>query len=699
MRVLLGVAIAILLVSVFPIASANHAQPTANGGTLTFTERAGGNEWWVEVLVTTTNGVTVSKVDATDTGGPWTAMAPHPDWAPGDWAASFHIEPGHQVTFRATTGTGEVLTSCPFTHPAGVEQCSGTQPPPPPAGHWTSQNIAQVPVYGSDTAVGDPDHDGKREVYVAGREGLYRIAQTTTQVSFASDWIHLAIGDADHDGQAEIYATRIGYYAPYQLDRFTFTNGAWQDQTLFIGNQSAGMPEISGPLTFGDIDHDGTSELYVLGVDGSDSTLMTVSQVLFANGAWQLHRVASHREDTRQVAANSVWAGDADGDGQQELAVAASVVGAGPGGSFVYVVDDGSAGWTFTRAANFPSGPAQGVYGPSFVVAGELGDGTKAIAALDQWGILWRIQGSGSSWTMTDVGSMGTVADALFLADGDGDGHVEMYASAEGPDGYQHAYQVRIAGTSASFYDMGLTQASEDTGTRIIVGDGDNDGKPEVYALTQDFQTDGHVFQFDFVPDASSGFDAIFTGVRGNEWWEQASVAAAGGTLSKVDVRLNGGAWQPLTKQSWGGWAASYHAVQGTVVQLRATSTAGATDLSDCYKWIPASNTDATKITCPGQQPPPPPPGPTITFSGVQGNEYWLEAVVKGSEPVTHVAAWFNDCTGDPHDLTYHADWGKWTLGTHIPAGTRVVLEASTASGSARSGGYVWPNATPTAGC
>lgn len=96
-------------------------------------------------------------------------------------------------------------------------------------------------------------------------------------------------------------------------------------------------------------------------------------------------------------------------------------------------------------------------------------------------------------------------------------------------------------------------------------------------------------------PPPNSTFDATFTNVKGNEWWVQANVATTGGTLAKVDVSLNGGAWQPLKLQSWGGWAASYHIVAGTIVQLRATSTTGGTDLSACYRWL-----EATTVTCPG---------------------------------------------------------------------------------------------------
>lgn len=88
-------------------------------------------------------------------------------------------------------------------------------------------------------------------------------------------------------------------------------------------------------------------------------------------------------------------------------------------------------------------------------------------------------------------------------------------------------------------------------------------------------------------------FTAAFSGVKGNTWWEEARVSVTGGTLAGVDVRMNGGTWKPLSLKSWGAWAASYNAPDGTIVQFRARSTGGAEALSGCYRW-----TAATATTC-----------------------------------------------------------------------------------------------------
>jgi hypothetical protein len=82
----------------------------------------------------------------------------------------------------------------------------------------------------------------------------------------------------------------------------------------------------------------------------------------------------------------------------------------------------------------------------------------------------------------------------------------------------------------------------------------------------------------------ASAFGATFSNVHGNAWWIQADVASTQ-TLATVAARIDGGAWTPLAKQSWGSWAASLHAPAGSTVQLQATSTSGATATSGSYIW------------------------------------------------------------------------------------------------------------------
>lgn len=79
-------------------------------------------------------------------------------------------------------------------------------------------------------------------------------------------------------------------------------------------------------------------------------------------------------------------------------------------------------------------------------------------------------------------------------------------------------------------------------------------------------------------------FSATFTPKSvGNDWWVAAAVTASE-TLTKVEARLDGGAWIELSKTQWD-WAKSIHAVDGTVIEFRATGTSGATATSGPTVW------------------------------------------------------------------------------------------------------------------
>lgn len=109
-----------------PSAPAPSAPPS---GDVTFAP-GGGNDWWVEVDV---QGSGISGVDARDTDGAWVALAKK-SW--GDWAASFHIEPGHDVQYRATFSDGRVAESCWVDHPRVA--CASTASAPGDPGSWSA---------------------------------------------------------------------------------------------------------------------------------------------------------------------------------------------------------------------------------------------------------------------------------------------------------------------------------------------------------------------------------------------------------------------------------------------------------------------------------------------------------------------------------------------------------------------------------
>jgi hypothetical protein len=198
-------------------------------------------------------------------------------------------------------------------------------------------------------------------------------------------------------------------------------------------------------------------------------------------------------------------------------------------------------------------------------------------------------------------------------------------------------------------------------------------------------------------PPPTGDFNAPFTGFRGNEWWVQAKVGTSGPAIAKVDVRIApDGPWKPLAKQTWGtsppSWAGSYHFPQGSILQMRATATDGRTDLSSCRQWIPPSGQDAAIVPCPGTS-----TAFDATFSGVKGNDWWVQASVSGNQPIQNVDARIN-CSEEWRSLTKQS-YG-WAASFHVPAGSKVDFRAISTSGNMDfSGGYVWPQATPTSAC
>ncbi|MCA1810850.1 MAG: hypothetical protein LC623_02430 [Halobacteriales archaeon] len=697
-RVAVSLALASLL-AFLPAVDANHVQ-TDSGNPIVFRSQ-GGNEWWVQVQISGEGAGTVATMEAADYAGPWVQMTKHYGWGFGVWAASFHIEPTHPVKFRATWPGGAQQESCWFSHPQGVEGCTVPPPPPPPAFTTTLVGDAGRSHGGTDLSIGRVR--GMNEVFVPAPTGLYAFTWTssgwTRSLVASGNFDHVAVGDLEGDGHADVVASTYDFSNDHAtVFRFSWDGTQWLGLPLFALTGS----EVTG-LSFANLDESGQPELYV--ITGHPRTSHNglgydVYQVTWTGSTSVSSRIATNPNPHEFPGGlGSLWAGDADNDGDQEL-----VVGSGESGDpRVFLLDVAAGGgWTLDLA---------GIAGDdqlSAVVVGDPDhDGRNEVYATalpsafqDE---LWQFRKTAAGWTGQRIVlfASGTLINDLFYADGDSDGKAELYATA----GNGHVFQIVWTGTQWSPRDIADVQGmggTDDWLDDIVVGDGDNDGRNEVYADGFDFSTccpAHHVFRIGTVqppPPPPPGFDATFTSVRGNEWWVQANVATSGGTLSKVDVSLNGGAWMPLAKQSWGGWAASYHITQGTIVQLRATSSTGATDLSSCRQWIPPPNTDATIVQC-GSAPPPPPPGFDATFSGVKGNEWWVQANVAANQPLAGVDARVNCGTWVPLTLQ---SWGGWAKSFHVPNGAKVDFRArSTGGATDLSGGYIWPNATPTSAC
>jgi hypothetical protein len=700
---------AVLLAFLAVPASAIHVQPGPNGASVQF-DHDGDNEWWVEVLTKASAGDAVVAMEARPESGTFRGLQAKgvvDGWTKWGPETAFRIPPGDRVQFRAHVhdgGSGAVATidSCFFTHPAGVEQCAA---PPPPPGPWQSTEIASMRPYGygGDMAIADSDNNGRRDVLVARSHGLHRVEWTGTAWVLESidDRLFdtMAAGDGDNDGRNEAYGMVVG--APgMDLVKYHKEAGVWQETHLLDFAET-----MAGDMTLGDIDGAAGRELYVglvvtecdpdpnVPICTSTSPIYHVRHhVRDGGGFWAATRIA-----TLNGHVDSMWVGDGDNNGRFELYVGHGTRHA----DRTTQVQSVNGQWVTTELQG--SGSESGY---SLVVAGDGDrDGRNEVYQVNWYGVfLKHTYSQTSGWSSQEMfGFDGMVSPeghtvhptSLHLGDADSDGSQELYLATDQGE----VYQVRWSGSA--WTSMRIAHPDDPFGRGkggnglVVVGDGDNDGRREAYA-TFAFRMpntgEEGVDRVYKVAMATTQFDATFTGVRGNEWWIQANVAATGGTLAKVDVRLNGGEWKPLAKQSWGGWAASYRAVQGTVVQFRATSTTGATDLSDCYRWIPPPNTDAAKTSCT-----PPPPGFDATFTGAKGNEWWVQVTVSGNQPIAKVEARVN-CGSTWVALTNHG-WG-WAKSFHVPNGSKVDFRATSGTGATDlSGGYIWPNATPTGAC
>jgi len=84
---------------------------------------------------------------------------------------------------------------------------------------------------------------------------------------------------------------------------------------------------------------------------------------------------------------------------------------------------------------------------------------------------------------------------------------------------------------------------------------------------------------------STSSFSATFSCVQAKNYWVQTCVTSKD-PLSRVEVRVNGGSWQTLALQSWGGYAKSFPLAAGSAVEFRATNTKGATATSSVYRSV-----------------------------------------------------------------------------------------------------------------
>lgn len=187
-------------------------------------------------------------------------------------------------------------------------------------------------------------------------------------------------------------------------------------------------------------------------------------------------------------------------------------------------------------------------------------------------------------------------------------------------------------------------------------------------------------------PPPPSTFNATFTIKAPNAWWQEVFVSPnPPRTISKVEVRIAGTFWRPMSKSSWGAWTSSYNTPAGTKVEFLATDANGAVSQSAPFTWLDGNLTKPS--VAPGAPPPPPPFD--ATFNLTEGvNEWWVEVRVAAPDPVTAVDVQVNGGAWTPLSAT---SWGTWAKSFYVAQGSLVRFRATASFGAQdTSDTYKW---------
>lgn len=189
-----------------------------------------------------------------------------------------------------------------------------------------------------------------------------------------------------------------------------------------------------------------------------------------------------------------------------------------------------------------------------------------------------------------------------------------------------------------------------------------------------------------FASSTSAQEQTSFSTFGGNEWWVEVYVDLA--DVDRVEVSVEDGAWTPLSLMGWGSWASSFYVPRDSRLVFRAHGAGGQIATSPVYLWPTG---DVVQHADPAPEPEPEPDGFAASFSGVGGNNWWVEAYVDATQQVSAVEARVDQGAWRALSPT---GWGSWATSFFVADDSLVELRATAASGAtAHSPTYLWPNA------
>jgi len=287
------------------------------------------------------------------------------------------------------------------------------------------------------------------------------------------DWgvYNLGIGDVDGDGKLEVI-------------------WAAQQNLLFVGDPSTGTikwkDDWLGPfnvVAVGDVDNDGEDEIVAASFGASSNGFDLEGYLYIFNG--KTHAIKYRRDlgAAERAGINSIWIGDLDGDRRTEYVITLSA-GVYAGNIAVY---DGATGVIKGKTT-----VSEGIYYSALAVADLDMDGRKEIICGEKPAYSGKathiVVYDGSSlqekWRSGEFYQSGPPIYDIAIADVDGDGHLEIIASASS----EYFTVGRLAVLDGMTHQQKLLL--DHPARAVAVADIDGDGRKEILVGRKDGKID-----------------------------------------------------------------------------------------------------------------------------------------------------------------------------------------------------------------
>jgi surface protein len=335
-------------------------------------------------------------------------------------------------TVTITAIFSEALTTTPTISISGgllsnVAMLGGTA-------SFTTASIATSADFVEEVFAADIDGDGDMDIISASfnddtiawyeNNGASDPSWTAANIATDNDGAKSVFAaDIDGDGDMDIISAS---YNDNTIDWYKNNNGDGSSWTAANIAASSGSSNADRPESVFAADIDGDGDMDVVSASRNDNTIAWYENNNGDGSSWTAANIVTNKND-----AHSVFAADIDGDGDMDIVSASA-----GDDTIAWYENNGDPNPSFT-AANI-STSADNVQ--SVFAADMDGDGDMDIVSPDNdindESVVWyeNNNGDGSSWTATDI-ARGLVGDveAVFGADMDGDGHMDILAASNPP--------------------------------------------------------------------------------------------------------------------------------------------------------------------------------------------------------------------------------------------------------------------------